>query len=342
MAKQRRISAVVALACGLTAAACKTSESSSSTTTATSSPTTPTPTPSPGGASQTVSLDLPVAVGDTAANAYGIWPFGVHGSSHALDGHPGVDVEFRPGAQVRAAMDGTVQNVLADIQTPGRFTIRLDHTIGQTHYATDYTNVTNVAAGIAAGATVARGQPLGDAGIQTQFIGTTQIAWAMTHFQFNDFSKTEGLTNPNAVSPESYLSAGAAALFEAIWRSAAYQTEWCEPFPTNARAAGFPMARTWTRQTGSLPERLDVRCPSDGADFEYTLRAPDGSTVEAGVLKVDANARPLAKLELRAASGSVRLGVYDIVSASLTVNLGAPGGSRPTSLDGASTYSTGR
>lgn len=46
-------------------------------------------------------IELPIAPGDAANVAYGIWPFGVHGSSHAVDGHPGFDVEYRVGASVR-------------------------------------------------------------------------------------------------------------------------------------------------------------------------------------------------------------------------------------------------
>lgn len=332
-----------ALAACLIVAACKGSTGSS--TSGTTPPTTPSPTPAPapGGTPQTFTVDLPIAAGDGASNAYGIWPFGVHGASHAADGHPGFDVEFRPGAQARAAADGTIQHVAADSQSPGRFTIRITHVVGQATYATDYTNVTDVAAGIGAGATVTRGQPLGTAGVQTQFIGSTQVTWGMTHFQVNDFSKNEGLTNPNAVSPETHLSAGAQSLFDTIWRSSAYQTEWCEPFPTNSRAAVFPMSRTWTRQNGSLPDRLDIRCVSENSnEFEYTLRSSDGSVVETGVLKVDATAKPLAAIEARASTGTARLGVYDIVSTTLQVNLGTPGGSRPSSLSGSTTYATSR
>lgn len=244
---------------------------------------------------------------------------------------------------VRAAADGTIQSVNADTQSPGRFSLRLDHIVGQARYATDYTNVTDLASGVSVGATVTRGQVLGAAGVQTQFIGTSQVTWGMTHFQVNDFSKNEGLTNPNAVSPEAHLSAGGQTVFETLWRLAAYQTEWCEPFPTNARAAGFPMSRTWTRLSGSLPERLDVRCPSsDSNEYEYTLRSADGTTVEVGVLKVDASVKPFPTVDARASSGTTRVGTYNILGGSLEINLGPPGGSRPSSPSGGSAYTTPR
>src|SRR5438045_5315899 len=60
-------------------------------------------TPSPAAApiesslsSESLLLDLPIAPGDSVSIGYGIWPYGVHGSAHALDGHPGFDFEYRP------------------------------------------------------------------------------------------------------------------------------------------------------------------------------------------------------------------------------------------------------
>lgn len=314
---------------------------SAPTPTASSLQPTPSPQPTPAPPAQAFAVDLPVAAGETGSSAYGIWPFGVHGSSHALDGHPGFDVEFRPGAQVLAAADGTVLNVVSDSQTAGRYSIRLDHGSGSQHYATDYTNVSSVAPNIVAGATIARGQPLGTAGVQTQFIGTTQVTWAMTHFQVNDFSRNEGLTNSNAVSPEAFLTASGRSVFETIWRASAYQTELCEPFPTNSRLAGFPLSRTWTLQSGSLAARIEIRCVSENSsDFQYTFLAADGSQTESGTIRVDATKKPLPTIDTQPSSGASRLGVYDIVSGTMQLNLGAAGASRPSSLSGAAVYST--
>lgn len=297
------------------------------------------PTPSPGSA--TFAVDLPIAAGDSANAAYGIWPFGVHGSSHALDGHPGFDVEFRPGAPVRAAADGTVLNVVPDINGNGRFSIRIAHRAGGRDYATDYTNIGPVASGIAAGVAVLRGQVIGAAGVQNQIVGTTPATWGMTHFQVNDFSRSEGLTNPNAVSPEAYLSPEGRSLFESIWRTAVYWTEFCEPFATNSRLAGFPFSRSWALQSGSPPARLDVRCVSEASvDYDYTLRGADGSAVETGIFNVNPLAKPFSTIDLRPSSGPSRLGVYDIVGDTMQLNLAAAGAPRPTSLGGASTYTT--
>lgn len=285
---------------------------------------------------------MPIAPGDQGDSAYSIWPFGVHGGGHATDGHPGWDVEFRPGAQVLAAADGTVQNAMPEPGGSGRFTVRVNHKVaGRVVYATDYTNLASLAAGVTAGANVTRGQVLGLAGVQSQTIGTTPVTWAMTHFQMNDFSRNEGLTNPNAVGAEPFLSAAGRALFDTMWQAAAYQTEWCEPFHTNSRAAGFPMARTWTVQSGAPAAFLDVRCPSDRtSEYTYALLAANRSTLESGTFVLDPTKKPLSTVDFRPSSGSPRLGVWNLVSDTLHLNLGAPGASRPAALDGASVYTT--
>jgi len=289
------------------------------------------------------SVDLPVAEGDTANNGLGIWPFGVHGSSHALDGHPGFDIEFRPGASVRAAADGTIQNAVRDSNFAGRFSIRISHGAGSQTYATDYTNIESLAAGIAAGAAVTRGQVLGLAGVQTQFIGSSPVTYAMTHFQVNDFTQSVGLSNPNAVSPSLYFTPAAQRLFDTLWQAAAYRQEWCEPFVANSRLGGFPFSRTWTLQSGSLPVQLEVRCVSSSSlDFEYTFRAAGGSAVETGLFQIAPTARPLTTIDLSPSTGGTRLGVYDILSDRAQLQLGALNAARPASLTGpdVSTYTT--
>ena len=71
-----------------------------------SQPSAPTATASAPASSTPFVIDLPIAAGDGATLAYGIWPYGVHGGGHALDGHGGFDVEYRIGAPVLAAADG--------------------------------------------------------------------------------------------------------------------------------------------------------------------------------------------------------------------------------------------
>ena len=287
------------------------------------------------------SVDLPIAPGDSANGAYGLWPFGVHGGGHAIDGHPGWDVEYRPGANVLVAADGSVQNAQPEA-SGGHFTVRINHNVGErTAYATDYTNLGSLAAGISPGAQVTRGQVLGSAGVQTLTIGTTTVTFGMTHFQMNDFSKNEGLTNPNAVSAKPFLSTAGRTLFDSIWRSAAYQTEWCEPFVTNSRGATFPVTRTWTLQSGPLAPILEVQCVSTMSNqYTYALLALDRSTIESGILVADAAKKPLATVDFFPSSGAARLGVWEVLSDVLQLSLGEPGAARPSSLAGAAIYTT--
>src|SRR6267378_7533854 len=68
----------------------------------------------PAASTEPFTIDLPIAPADSVSVGYGLWPFGVHGSSHALDGHPGFDFEYRLGAPVYAVIDATVSNRIPD------------------------------------------------------------------------------------------------------------------------------------------------------------------------------------------------------------------------------------
>ena len=137
-----------------------------------------------------LALAMPIEPGDAANTVFGIAPFGYHGADHAADGHPGWDIEYRIGGIVRAAAAGTVENVVPDPLTAGRFTVQIEHLVGTHHYRTIYTNLASVNADIAAQEVVRAGQPLGTAGTLTLFRtepprGT--VSYAMTHFQLDDF-----------------------------------------------------------------------------------------------------------------------------------------------------------
>jgi hypothetical protein len=284
---------------------------------------------------------MPVQPGDSATTAYGLWPFGVHGGGHAEDGHPGWDVEFRLGASAVAAADGEVLHAVPDPSAAGRYTLRLMHRQGTRVYHTDYTNIAALAPGVTAGAQVKAGQPLGLVGWQTLTIGRTPVTFAMIHFQVNDSATHEGLTNPNAVSPLSYLTPAGRTTFDAIWATASYGQEVCEPFPGNPRTATFPLNRTWTLVSGGLPARIDFTCvdPREGSR-EYTLRDAGGRALESGTVNVDPLARPVSTIDLRPAAGAARLGVYDIRSDTLEIALGESGAARPAGLAHASVYRT--
>ena len=149
----------------------------------------PAPTPT---TAATFAVGMPIALPDLGSAAYGLWPFGVHGSSHALDGHPGWDIEFRPGASVLAAATGTVQSVFADANGSGRSTVQIGHAVNGRQFRTVYTNIGSVAPRVTAGAGVSAGQPVGTAGILTLTIGTRTVTFSMTHFQVDDFRQSAG------------------------------------------------------------------------------------------------------------------------------------------------------
>jgi len=281
-------------------------------------------------AADSFTIDLPIRPADSSNIAYGIWPFGVHGSSHAIDGHPGFDFEYKIGSPVLASADGLVDSINPDAHDPSRSSVRLRHPRAVGDYLTDYTNLVGVPANVIVGAAVTRGQVLGTAGA---FPGGQS---AMIHFQLGDPTHLEfGMI---IAPPANYLTASARAELDDIWQVSAYRAEWCEPLLANSRDHGFPFSRTWTLQSGDGPAQIAVTCPSDAADVEYTFRAPDGTMRESGVMRIGWDARPTT-VDFQSSSGSTRLATYDIVSDNMRLALGAPGASRP-SLAAPSIYST--
>ena len=279
--------------------------------------------------SGTFVIDLPIAPGDGATLAYGIWPYGVHGGGHAVDGHGGWDIEYRIGAPVLAATDGVVESLTPDAHDPLRKVVHLTHLRDRGQYRTDYSNLLAVPDRIVAGAAVVKGEVLGTAGPFPD--GRS----AMIHFQLGDPTHIEN--GQVIASPAGYVSASAKALLDDIWRTAAYRAELCEPFLTNSRAHSFPIARTWTRQSGSGPAAIEITCVSD-FEMAYVM-TNDGGAAESGSVMLGWSGRPTTA-DFQSSSGSTRLSIYDIVSDTMRLALGGPGAPRPASLDGASVYVT--
>jgi hypothetical protein len=333
-------SALVLIALLLTAAGCSSDDSPTAPTVVTALPpiTVPLPTTVPG----VLALAMPIDQADGATTAFGLAPFGYHGPDHALDGHPGWDIEYRLGGVVRAAAAGTVQSVFADPAAPGRSAVQLEHTVGAHIYRTVYTNLATVSAEIVAAATVRAGQSLGAAGSVSQIVGTTPITYAMSHFQLDDFEYYREISNPNAVTPEPFLAGDAKLLFERIWNTAVFSAELVEPFASGARDLRFPATRTWTRVSGDGPAgirftRTDARHPN----YEYAILTESGTAIETGTVTLGLATRPFPTIDLVSATGR-RLGSYDIVSDQMRLSLANAGGTRPTDLGTASLYRTPR
>ena len=296
----------------------------------------PLPTTVPG----VLAVAMPIEPGDSATTAFGMTPFGYHSADYARDGHSGWDIEYRIGGIVRAAAAGTVDGVLPDPLAPGRFTVQIEHLVGAHFYRTIYTNLANVNTDIAPKEAVRTGQPLGTAGtISTSGTAGTLI-YAMTHFQLDDLEFHREGPDPKAVSPESFLTASARSLFDALWARAAFAEELVEPFATNPRTLTFPASRTWIRAGGDGPAGIRfTRNNARVAEYEYALLAESGTVIETGAVAINVTARPYPLIALTAAT-SVRLGLYDIVSNEMRLLLANPGLPRASDLNGASVYRT--
>ena len=290
----------------------------------------PLPTTVPG----VLALAMPLDRADAANTVFGIAPFGYHSADHAANGHTGWDIEYRTGGIVRAAAAGTVESAAPDPLNPGRFIVQIAHLAGAHHYRTTYTNLAGVSTGIAAETLVAAGQAIGTPGT----LGTPGTPG--THFQLDDFEYYRETSNPNAVSPEPFLTADAKALFDTLWSSAAYLHELVEPFATNPRDLRFPASRTWTRAGGDGPAGIRfTRHNALAAEYEYALLAESGSVIEAGAVAINVTARPYPLIALTSPT-SVRLGLYDIVSNEMRLSLANPGSPRASDLSGATIYRT--
>jgi len=277
-----------------------------------------------------LAISLPLDPGDAASAAFGVSPFGSHVVGHAEDGHAGFDIEYRAGGVVRAAAAGTIQSAFADAAAGGRVTVAIEHLVGDHHYRTIYANLVSLAADVAVAETVRAGQPLGIA-------GTGGI-----HFQLDDFEFYREMGNPNAVSPEPFLTAAAKSLFDSLFTRATFAEELVEPFATNPRQVAFPLSRTWTRAGGDGPAGVRfTRRSSRSADYEYALLAESGTAIETGTVVLNTTARPVTTIDF-VSPVSRRLGVYDIVSNEMRLSLANPGASRPADLSSASVYRTAR
>ena len=336
------ILAAVGMAAVCTAAC--TDEKSPAAPTAIAAPTPPPlPPPLPTNVPGVLAVSMPIDPGDSANTAFGLAPFGYHGADHALDGHPGWDIEYRPGAMVRAAAGGEIQNVFPDPFTPGRFTVQIEHVVGTHFYRTVYTNLASLAADIAEKEVVRAGQPLGTAGTISGTVGTQPLTYAMTHFQLDDLEfHREGLSEPKAVSAEAFLSTPAKSLFDSVWSRAIFGHELVEPFATNPRELAFPASRTWTRAGGDGPAAIRFTRPSARAvEYNYELLAESGTVVESGTVAINLVSRPYPLIALTAPT-EVRLGLYDIVSNEMRLSLSLPGAPRAANLTNASVYRTTR
>lgn len=289
-----------------------------------------------------LSIAMPIDGADIVTSAFGLLPFGYHGADHAGAGHSGWDIEYRQGAQVRAAAEGVVQSIEPDSIVLGRSRVTIEHALGAHIYRTVYANLSSVREEIVLQAAVARGQIIGQAGTVTAAIGGTPVTYAMSHFQVDDFeTHREGL-DPKAVSPEPFLNAEGRAVFDRIWPRSTFAQELTEPFISMSRDQRFPLTRTWRLESGDGPAGLSFTRTSEvGADHQYLLLTQSGTAIESGAVALRVLVRPFPTIDLVTPTGT-RLGLYEIVGDRMRLALGSPGAPRPADLGAASVYRTAR
>jgi hypothetical protein len=330
---------VVLLAGGLAASACSLEQSPTASTPIAGSLPPPPPPALPTNVPGVLAVSMPIDSADIINIGFGLLPFGYHGADHALDGHAGWDIEFRPGGLVRAAAAGTVASVA--LQTTGRTVVTLEHVVGEHHYRTIYTNLLTVASDIVPDETVLAGQQLGVAGPVASIAGVESNN-ALTHFQLDDLEFHREGQEPKAVSPEPFLTEPARLVFARLWSGAVFAHELVEPFATNPRDLRFGVTRTWTRAGGEGPAAVRfARADARAADYSYQLLAESGTPIEAGYVVLNLSTRPYPSIDLVSPVGR-RLGIYDIVSGEMRLTLASPGDTRPTTLDSTHVYRTPR
>jgi len=285
---------------------------------------------------------------DAATSFLGVAGYGYHVAEHRLDGHPGLDFEFRLGAKVKAAHAGQL-SYFADSHDPSKVTVQIGFSADGKNWRNVYTNIAGLEPGLDNGSAVVAGQAIGTAGTVSANVGNnTVISYAMTHFQLDDLSGAVnyGLSNTTAVSPVSYFSASAQTAFAALVAKATYRQQLCEPFITTPRGLlAYPnLSRTWTLALGGHGARLDFTCDHSAAQsaYSYALLDAANTVLETGTVTTDSALSALPKIDFTAANGSKRLGVYAVnaITGVLTLDYSAPGGSRPSSLGSASSYRT--
>jgi hypothetical protein len=193
--------------------------------------------------------------------------------------------------------------------------VQIEHIIGEHHYRTTYTNLVSVNTDIAPQEVVRAGQPIGQAGTQSTPAtrGTPGTVYAMTHFQLDDFEYYREIPNPNAVSPEPFLTADAKSFFDGLWSTAAYLHELSSPSRRTRGTSGFHVADL------DEPAATDRRA-FDSSGIMRRVPPPSipsargiGTVIEAGDVSLNSTARPYPFIDLISPT-AVHIGIYDVVS----------------------------
>ena len=268
-------------------------------------------------------VEMPIRREDVAHVFLSLWPYGVRGGGHTYDGgHPGWDLEYKFGSFVRSGATGTVQSVHAVADQPDALVVQIDHVSGSHRYRTVFTNIEKVL--VKVGDAVEVGAPIGSPKPVAAYVNGP-VTYYMTHFQIDDMAyapKYADMSNPTAVSPESYLTEEGKALFREIWANTAYSQELTSPFASTARGPlnPYPIQRTWTLQgaVSGLPARIEITdvdpaSRTMGAStHDYVMKDTNGTTIESGSIELELKASP-SKLTFVSTTAVRRVALYDIL-----------------------------
>ena len=263
-------------------------------------------------------INMPIAAGDGDLVTFGLWPYGVHGGGHP-EGHPGIDIEYAPGAPVRAAAAGTVTYIGNNTHFPTQWDLLLEVRPG---VVAQYDHMGTVDPSISVGVAVTEGQVLGGA--------SSPLPHTVIHFGLRHGVET--------LCPTDYLNAAGQATFDAMWVTARYAEELVEPLANNPVDVTFPLTSSRTRVSGTLPERIEfTRLDATTYDTTYILFDATDTAIESGTASFDPfNAIGELDLIPTSPAGPTRLAVLDIQGEDLWIDWDTT--TRPTSLAGASHY----
>lgn len=264
-------------------------------------------------------MNMPIALGEGDLMTFGIWPYGVHEGGHP-EGHPGMDIEYAPGASVLAAAAGTVIYIEHNINWPTQWDLLLEVRPG---IVVQYDHMGSIDAAIAVGTSVIRGQVLGGP--------SAPYPHTVVHLGLR--------ANGQAVCPNDHFSPSGHTVFQSLWSTARYWGELVEPLACNPIDVSFPLTASRTRISGSLsPARMEfTRLDALTSDITYTLFDAANNVTEYGTVHF-APFKRIGEVNLTPTSptGPTRLGVLNIEGQDMMIDWDTS--VRPTSLAGASHY----
>ena len=276
------------------------------------------------GETQPLEIGLPIQLADTAFNAYGAWPFGVHGGGHPEDGHGGIDIEYKLGSLVYAAADGEITDIFADTSHPPTVIWSVNQDI-RPGVSVRYGEVMDPLF-VSVGDMITTGTPIG-----------TPMTWGGGAYAMIHFAMAIG--DDDQVCPAAWWSASAQADWDVIWPQCHYNEELCEPFACNDLYAPPPYTATWNLElAGANPgpdSILFFRADGHAHNHVYTFFDSAGAVYETGTTLWTSSPSTLGLIFIADGSGVMTHGAIDVVSDEMEFKLDT---SMPTDMTGSAIY----